>query len=743
MARPEVRQALFLAAPDVDQALRDLGTDGEPTTELSRRLVRYFAQMTGSATPDGLLAGCSMGRMGPVSRLHTVLLARCRTFTTLDVGFLLGVTERLGQAAATDPRLRVRANPTIYRAGSRLRYIQVRTARGSLRRSFRWCDIESTRQTQVALDRAAGGATIADLVEAVASLGHGTRDDGARAFIGTLLSCQLLVGGIDPGVTGPEPLVDVMTRLGRLHTPVLTEVSDDLAMVEKSLRDLDRGGLGHPPSRYRDLLPALRTIHPKLDPARCFHVNLYKPAPDATLNRPVTAAIADAVRLLHRVTPYPGPEPLNRFRDSFAARYGEQEVPLLEALDDDLGVGYDCEDPHVETSPEPSPNAAAWTRRDEHMLKRLLATIAAGEQVMPLDDADLDVLEVGPHAPLPDFFAARVTLAAASETAVNSGQFDVLLHGVVGPSGGELLGRFCHGDRDLNVAVRDWFARQEASGTEPIPAEIVHLPQPWDGNIICRPHLRQHEILCLGQSDADDSDQIPVSDLTIRLAGGRLILRSRALGRDIAPRLATSHIPSAADLAVYRCLWALQHQDAATLTWQWGALAQLPFLPRITVGRVVLCRATWRLDERDLAPLGEAVRFGDNALVHVFAAVTDLRRKGNIPRHVGLVDGDKVLPLDLDNVLCADVLAAEAATATSITLVEWFPAAGQHYAAAPEGHFVHELLLPFHNSGPSPTGGLSVRPATAASRRRPVAIAARIVPATRSTTLRQPRSPLC
>jgi hypothetical protein len=128
----------------------------------------------------------------------------------------------------------------------------------------------------------------------------------------------------------------------------------------------------------------------------------------------------------------------------------------------------------------------------------------------------------------------------------------------------------------------------------------------------------------------------------------------------------------------------------------------------------------------------------------VFTAVADLRRKGNIPRHVGLVDGDKVLPLDLGNVLCADVLAAEAATATSITLVEWFPAVGQHCATAPEGHFVHELLLPFHNSGPGPIGGVSPLPvAAAASRRRPAVMAVRIVPARRSAISRQPRSPLC
>src|SRR5262249_39326961 len=138
------------------------------------------------------------------------------------------------------------------------------------------------------------------------------------------------------------------------------------------------------------------------------------------------------------------------------------------------------------------------------------------------------------------------------------------------------LGRFCHGDPDLDAAVRDWLGRQEASGGGAIPAEIVHLPQARDGNIVCRPQFRRHEIVCLGQfnaaADADGASLIPASDLAVRLAGDRIVLRSRRLGRDIVPRLAASHYAPTADLTLYRFLWALQRQDAAALNWQWGAL---------------------------------------------------------------------------------------------------------------------------------------------------------------------------
>src|SRR5262249_22822740 len=62
-ARAEVREALFLASPDLEERLETWLR--EPESELGRKieraLVRYFARMAGRATPFGLFAGCSVG----------------------------------------------------------------------------------------------------------------------------------------------------------------------------------------------------------------------------------------------------------------------------------------------------------------------------------------------------------------------------------------------------------------------------------------------------------------------------------------------------------------------------------------------------------------------------------------------------------------------------------------------------------------------------------------------------------
>ncbi len=704
--RPEVRQAIFLATPAVDHKTHALAAGDEPDADLRRTWVRHFATMSAQSTPFGLFAGCSLGRVGSVTQFRTVALAQCRSFTTLDVGFLLSVTKPLRAVASTDPRLRIRTNPTIYRVGGMLRYIRTSSAVDNLEQSYALAGIEPTDAMVTILDRAASGATLADLIETMCSLDDGIDQSEARGFIDYLMTCQLLVGGIDPAVAGPEPLVDVMARLERLHAaPMIARTCKVLATVEQSLRDLDRRGLGHAPSQYQALLPTLLTLNPSLDPARTFQVTLYKAAPDAQLSQQAAGTIAAAVQLLHRITPYSGPAPLARFCDRFIKYYGQQEVPLLEALDGEFGVGYSRNEPlpaGLSSSPAGNPRCPeedVRTERDAHLIKRLQQTVAGGRRVLRLDGVDLQALEAD-APPLPDFFAASVALAATSKADLDAGRFDVLMQGILGPSGAECLGRFCHGDHALNVAVSNWCGEQETSGMEAVPAEIVHLTHARDGNSTSRPHLRRHQVLGLGEpdTDADSARQIPVSDLTVRLVDRKPVLRSHMLGRDIVPRLATLHHPSAAEPAFYRFLYDFQQQVASTLTWQWGALSGSPFLPRVTVGRVVLCRAMWHLDARALAPLRTATTYGDDALSAAFAAVAELRRNRRIPRHAGLLGVDNTLPLDLNNILCTDLLAAEAVKSDSITLIECFPPVGRLCASSPDGHFVHNLILPFRRS---------------------------------------------
>jgi thiopeptide-type bacteriocin biosynthesis protein len=242
--------------------------------------------------------------------------------------------------------------------------------------------------------------------------------------------------------------------------------------------------------------------------------------------------------------------------------------------------------------------------------------------------------------------------------------------------------------------VRAHLRAEEALRPDAVFAEIVHLNEGRIGNILCRPVLRDHEIVYLGISGAPIERQLSIDDLLVSVRGERIVLASRRLGREVVPRLSTAHNFRLRSLGCYRFLGALQNQrDEGMAGWSWGPLATAPFLPRVRLGRVVFARATWNLAADDLAPITAAVRAGDDAAIA--GAVAALRARAKLPRWLALSDGDNELPIDLDNPMLAGALADELAGRRGATLVELFPAPGATPVRGPEGHFANEIVLMF------------------------------------------------
>ena len=693
--RPICRHAMFLAAPRVEAELARLKQTSEiPDDKLLRTLVRYFARMTGRAMPFGLFAGCSLGRVGRELALRLEGGSQYRCFTTLDVGHLLGMTEPVRAASRATKTLCVRANPSLYRVGDRLRFVEARTDEVSFARSYHLSAVDATDVIETVVRLAADPIPLGALVERFCNLEADVGWEEAFEFAVLLLKEQVLIDNLEPAVTGEEPLRDVVARLAAVQDPHAQQLHDVLCDLERELRTLDMNGLGTSPAQFRELLPRLSKPGTSSGGDRIFQVDLFKPAPQATISEEIVRRICDAALLLSRLTPAPRLDSLVHFREAFQQKFEGCELPLLEALDADLGVGFDMDDaPDVDDSPwlaglplrRGDSETISWGARETHLLRRLLETVDARAQVLELTAHDIDALAL-PGKSLPPFFAAMATIAASSRTAPPKEDTVILLHGVYGASGAELLGRFCQGESDLAAPVTNWLHREEKAYEGALLAEIVHLPQGRTGNIVCRPVLRSHEILCLAQSGAQVDRQIPLSDLAVRLEGERVVLRSRSLDRDIVPRMTTAHYAEFADLVHYRFLWNLHLQDSAGLSWQWGPMSNAPFLPRVTHRNVVFRRATWRLLPADFAAMSERKDA-------ISLSVQRLREARGLPRHVLLLEGDMALPLDLENVLCAEVLAVEARRGP-VTLVEQFPAADQLCASGPEGHFIHEIILP-------------------------------------------------
>nr|MBA3483807.1 lantibiotic dehydratase [Pirellulales bacterium] len=340
---------------------------------------------------------------------------------------------------------------------------------------------------------------------------------------------------------------------------------------------------------------------------------------------------------------------------------------------------------------------AAWKPRHAVLLAKLLASREAGVQHIELTEADMQQMSSADPLPIPAALSVTAMLAASSAEALDAGDFRLLFTNAIGPSGAKMLGRFCHGDEQLEQCVRDHLQAEESLNPDAIFAEIVHLPEGRTGNVILRPVLREYEIPYLGRSGAPADKQLSITDLRVSIQAGRIVLRSAALNREIIPRLTNAHNYSWKGLGLYKFLCALQHQDVSDgLYWDWGPLESSEFLPRVTHGKLVLSRARWLLQSPELKSLLAAKG------AELFTAVQTLRRERKLPRFVALRDSDNELPVDLDNILSIESLVDVLKGRDLATLVEMFPAANELTAVGPEGRFTHELVVPLLKRQPCP-----------------------------------------
>ena len=433
---PAFREALFLASPDLHDSLDAWMScpEGERGQRVERALVKYFARAAGRATPFGLFAGVSVGRTGGATRLEIEGRESCGRHSRLDMDFLFALRDALARDPARRGGLVFRPNSSLYESVGRLRYVESRL-KGE-ERTYHLVALESSPALRDTLARAAEGARAAELAAALVD-SEASREE-CRAFIDELIDAQVLVPDVGLVVTGGEPTRSMAERLA--GGEAAADVAASLVFAEEALGSIDAGGLGADPSRYREIAARLETLPAKPVLHHLVQVDLVKRSPAAALGDAALGEIVKGVELARRLHPTARADELSAFRDAFRERYETREVPLVDVLDEDAGIGFpayrsdtDGPSPLLDGLPDPAAGdeTTPWGRREKTLLGMLGECLAAGAQEIRLGPKEIEALAAESPPPLPGAFAVMARIASAAD---GGSGFQVVLESLAGPS---------------------------------------------------------------------------------------------------------------------------------------------------------------------------------------------------------------------------------------------------------------------------------------------------------------------
>ncbi|CAM3866488.1 MULTISPECIES: lantibiotic dehydratase [Flavobacterium] len=608
---------------------------------------KYLSRASSRCTPFGLFAGLGTGEFGNDNKIvlnanpNDKIIRRTRP----DMNVICMLAKEIENKDFVQPYVKFFPNNSIYKIDSFYRYVEYYYAAG--RRVHKISKVDFSDYLEQILESATEGKTALELVNTL--IGLGIEEEEATPFIKELINFQLLVSDFEPSVTGKEfyeVLIDKLHEIQSNHpSEGLTETIRLLLEIKEDLNTIDENVINEEKT-YEVLHSKIKLFLKDIPETNLFQTDLYFKTEEAQLNSSIQDSISDVIAFLNKITPNYNNTTLENFKKNFSERYEEAEMPLLQVLDVENGIGYPNKNTvgvnylidDLEIGNAQQDFEIKWTVQQKRLFELLLKSHKEDLKVLTITEEDFKDIDYT-NTNLPHSFAIKFNV-------LNAETEKIQLDAIAGATANLLIGRFGHGNEEIAKIITDITAHEESHANDSILAEIAHLPESRIGNILSRPDMRTYEMAYLAKSNKEEQFQIQISDLYVSIRNGNIILRSKKLNKQIIPRLGNAHNFSFNSLPVYHFLCDLQLQfySKPSLYFNWGSLAsQFRFLPRVEYKNVVLKAATWQLNKTDFEPLLKG-----NSDAKTIKAFNEFKSKFNLPDLFLLVDGDNELLINTD-----------------------------------------------------------------------------------------------
>jgi len=689
---PLIEESIYTASPELHDELKrfiDNKTSDKSSTKLQLSLYKYFLRMSSRCTPFGLFAGYAMGK---VSDAKTSFILQDKEafskFSRLDISCIKALVNKFQEDKHIRDELILSVNNSLYPVNDKLRYIETVWKHHTV--NYILNSVDRSVYLERILHHAEKGFTAIQLADLLAD--EELSREELLDFIEELIGHQILLR-LEPAITGDDYL-HTLTQFLR----TVPGQSGLVGTLEEIAIELDGQAKGI--VKYKKIFALLQKILPDIDPKNIIQTDLHISTHENNMELKEVVSIGEDIRQLIRLRRKAENISLKKFKQKFTTRFGEQEVPLLQALDVDSGIGYGESDGNLVASPflETLPlggtgmsarNPVLWNSTHDLKLKIVIEALTQHKSEIILSEEDIQkygMPETEINLPSSFYvFGSLLKNHAFPET--YSSLF--LLKGCSGPSACNLISRFCSGDNELTEKIRECLKEEGEQETQ-ILAEIVHLPQGRIGNVITRPCLREYEITFLGVSGKPKEYQIPINDLMVSIQNNEIILRSKRLNKRIIPRLTTAHNFENDRTIAYRFLGDLQYQDTEVNTyWDWEMFSNQPFLPRIRLGRTIVSRAGWILTEEDIRGIP-----AENQEI-MLEKMARVRKERKIPQLVVISQFDNELLIDLACYPALLLLFKEVQKLKRVRLIEFLELPENCLAKGSDGNHCNEIILPF------------------------------------------------
>ena len=660
---PTFTEALYLASPVLFKESinwkNDRVTDPKKLIKIPISLGKYYLRMCSRCTPFGLFAGCGVIEWSEETSL--TLAFETKRKTRLDMHFAGALAQKLAEIPDIKSSLKFFPNSSFYQVGEEIRYIEYSYVDG--KRKHQITAITWSDYIQLVLDLCKFGNTIKEIVPNL--IEDDISEEEAINFVEKLIESQLLVSELEPAITGEDFTSQIKNALSN-HSNIF----DLLNKIENYLVKIDTK-TDNNILVYQEVIEFIKAFGIPYEEGKLFQTDSVKIFDKNLLNFEHQIILKDIHHLFKKISLNPVNQKLKEFKKNYFERYETKEIPILMALDTEIGIGYGDLGKSKNTPitdginlPETVNNSFNLSQNSfqQFLFNLWLEAFKNDDYMVELKEEDLKNFAIHDVKTSPsNSVMFRLT---------GDEELPIYLEGISGSSAVNLLGRFAHADDNVLGIIQKITTEEHVRNPNVIFAEIVHLPENRIGNILLHPPFREYEIPYLAKSSLPLENQIPLNDLyiSVDLQKDKVVLRSKRLNKEIVPRLSNAHNFSQNSLPLYNFLCDLQTQNLqSNFDLGWSNIApHTVFSPRLIYKKIIISLASWRFKKEDFMVLTTC-----RSDILIFT-VQKFCLKWKLPKRFVLADYDNELLVNSENLLSVQIWIDVIKNRTKIEIKEFF-----------------------------------------------------------------------
>jgi hypothetical protein len=542
---------------------------------LNKSLYKYYLRSKYRPTPFGIFGSVSIGKFDNETNVSFINDEKSICHLKFDSGFLLEVSKK----ARSNTFGLYYLNPTVYLFHGVYRYIN-----GFQDSSI--CEFYTNELIENFLNISKSGISF---------------DSAINYFISN---------GIDETLAN-NFLLDLVERNILFPTQFKFMDHDSINFLIKKNGIINIGNI---PSKlylgelnklieYEDLISSQRNIN--MINQNIFHVDFYR---NAEIND-----IGDSVkRKILKVIPFffnsdlfqTGNSKLISFIDEFTKKYDKQEVPLLNALDPVVGIGYPVKsfktatnflvkDITIETNAD---DTFILSDFENYLLNKIINIHGVERNEISLEDEKFVNVNL-------DANTIPATCSVICELLKDE---RVLIKSIGGSTANSLLSRFSMFPEIKEFSREIAFYEKQQQTESKILVDICFLPTGKENNIVNRDLFYDYFIYFYPWEGMDFNKAISLDEISLRIHSGKIILFCSKLNNEIIPILPSAHnYFKDKTFYIYEFFCDIQGYKFSSNfnSCVNNLLSRLNHMPRIIYKQCVLSKEKWIIDIKNFENL--------------------------------------------------------------------------------------------------------------------------------------------